>query len=96
LRFSVHGEFVQIVNRGPDQDLSGWQLASAGANQAFTFPNGYVLRQGKTITVHSGSEDAPGEPGHLLWTTERMWEETLTEALLYDAKGELVDRWPRQ
>jgi hypothetical protein len=96
LRFSVHGEFVQIVNRGPDQDLSGWRLANSGADQAFAFPDGYILCQGETVKVHSGSEDTPSEPGHLLWTTERMWQNVLEEALLYDAEGGLVDRWPRQ
>ena len=52
LRFSVQGELVQIINRGPDQDLSGWRLVSAGADRAFAFPDGYILRQGETVTVH--------------------------------------------
>lgn len=96
LRFSVQGEFVQIANRGTDQDLSGWRLASAGADQTYTFPDGYVLREGDSVTVHSGSDDIPSEPGHLLWTTDRMWENVLEEALLYDAEDRLVDRWPRR
>lgn len=95
LRFSARGEFVQMANRGPDQDLSGWLLTSAGAGRAFSFPDGYVLRQGETVTVHSGVDDIPSEPGHLLWTGERVWNNPAEEALLHDAGGALVDRWPR-
>ncbi len=96
LRFSVRGEFVQIINRGPDQDLSGWRLFSAGADAAFAFPDGYILRQGETVTVHSGADDVPTAPGHLQWTPEGMWRNASEEALLYDAQGALVDRWPRR
>ena len=95
LRFGVRGEFVQIVNRGPDQDLSGWRLVSAGAGQAFTFPDGYILGQDETVTVHSGPGDVPAASGHLQWTTEPKWQNDDEEALLYDAQGTLVDRWPR-
>jgi len=96
LRFSVRAEFVQIINRGPDQDLSGWRLVSAGADAAFAFPDGYILRQGETVTVHSGADDVPTAPGHLQWTPEGMWRHASEEALLYDAQGTLVDRWPRR
>jgi len=96
LRCSAQGEFVQLVNRGPDQNLSGWRLTGADADRAFVFPDGYVLRRGETVTVHSGSDDAPSGPGHLLWTGERMWQHLPQEVLLRDAEGKLVDRWPRQ
>jgi len=51
-------EIVVIQNNDAvDIDMSGWSLVSVKGDQVFTFPEGFRLGKGKTVTITSGPKD---------------------------------------
>ncbi|WP_284011744.1 lamin tail domain-containing protein [Haloarcula pelagica] len=54
-RRNLTGETVTFRNGGDEPlDLSGWTVADA-AGRTYTFPEGYKLASGATVTLHTGS-----------------------------------------
>ncbi len=54
-RENLTGESVTLKNTGDRSiDLSGWHLRDE-SGRAYAFPDGFVLRSGATVTVHTGS-----------------------------------------
>lgn len=86
-------EYVTLTNEGDESaDLSGWTLLSVRGAQRFELPEGLVLPPGASVTIYSGpgAEDAGG----LFWTEAHVWNQSQSDpAELYNAAGELVDRW---
>lgn len=87
----VLGEYVLIKNEGlTDVDMSGWQLKDE-QNHVYTFPNGFILKAGASVKVHTG----PGNDTDtdLYWgRRQAVWNNNGDTAYLYDAEGHLVDK----
>ena len=77
-----------------DIDMSGWRLISVKGNQVFTFPEGFLLEKGKTVTITSGPKAYEDSPSVLKWTTSTMWNNDGDPAELLDDKGRLVSSLP--
>jgi len=88
------GEVVTITNRSTQSvDVSGWVLVSEVGNQRFTFPSGTVIATNSSITVVSGTNASAGA-GRLLWTRSHIWNNDGDPAVLLDAGGREVSRFP--
>ena len=54
-RANLNDEYVVFRNNGSSPlDLSGWTVTDA-AGKTYTFPDGYTLPAGATVTLHTGS-----------------------------------------
>jgi hypothetical protein len=94
IEYASNDEYVEIANQGPlDEPMTGWQLASAGQKTPYTFPPGYILPAGAHVRVHSGRDALNSPPSDLRWSRAHLWNNDGDEAWLYDAVGNLVDRW---
>lgn len=93
-------EWVELKNAGvQDQDLRGWRLLSKLGAQEYTFEVHTVLELGASIRLWSGAkaEEEAKEKGGLVWTKKNVWNNSESDpAELYNASGELVDRYPRE
>jgi len=88
------GEVVTITNRSAQSvDVSGWVLVSEVGNQRFTFPSGTVVATNSSITVVSGPNATAGT-GRLVWTRSLIWDNDGDPAVLQDAGGREVSRFP--
>ena len=92
---NLGAEWVEIWNGGPEAvDLTGWRLVSERGNQVFRFPDGFVLAPGATVTITSGQalEDRPALV--LGWTRANVWSDSGDPAVLLDAEGHEIHRFP--
>jgi len=54
-RENLNDEYVVFENTGAESlDLSGWTVAD-DTGKTYTFPEGYTLGAGETVTLHTGS-----------------------------------------
>jgi hypothetical protein len=91
LQYSGRDEYIEIVNEGAAQNLTGWSILSVRGNQRYAFPDEYALGPGVTVRVHSGPDAANNPPGDLLWTTDHIWNNDGDKAELYDSSERLID-----
>jgi len=88
-------ETVVIQNNDAvDIDMSGWSLVSVKGDQVFTFPEGFRLGKGKTVTITSGFKAYEDSPSVLKWTSSTIWNNDGDPAELLDDKGRLVSSLP--
>jgi len=88
-------EIVVIKNNDAvDIDMSGWSLVSVKGDQVFTFPEGFRLGKGKTVTITSGPKAYEDSPSVLKWTSSTIWNNDGDPAELLDDKGRLVSSVP--
>ncbi len=87
-------EFVDIRNSGDQpQDLNGWVLVSERGDQACTL--GGVINPGEVLRIWAMAEDA-GKGGYNCGFGSNIWNNSKSDpAALYDAAGQLVDKYPR-
>ncbi|WP_240910587.1 lamin tail domain-containing protein [Thermococcus sp. GR6] len=88
--WNLNDEYVVIANLGcKDEELSGWKLVDE-KEHTYIFPSGFILKAGKTVTVHTGS--GTDTDTDLYWGEKRaVWNNNGDTAYLYDASGNLVD-----
>ncbi len=88
----ANAEYVVIRNAGPDEvDLTGWGVKDETASHRFSFPVGFTLPAGGSVTVHTGC----GTPSatDLFWCNEgsAIWNNDGDTAFLLDPDGNIVD-----
>lgn len=82
------GERVTVANGGSVAvDLTGWTIHDEGTKHTFTFPAGYTLTPGASVTVKSGGAAGPGE---LAWTGASVWNNDGDTAYLVDPGGSVA------
>jgi hypothetical protein len=86
-------EYVDLANYGDQpQDLNGWRLISERGHQECGL--GGMLAPGATLRVWAMAEDG-AQGGYNCGFGTNIWNNSESDpALLYDASGELVDRYP--
>ncbi len=92
-RYSLNEETLLLENPGSsDSDLTGWTLRDESSTHRFRFPDGFVLRAGATVTIHSGQ----GQPTitDLYWgmTDSAIWNNGGDTATLQDPAGNYHDQ----
>ncbi|NJE46503.1 hypothetical protein E3E35_03545 [Thermococcus sp. GR7] len=87
---NLNDEYVVIANLGClDENLGEWRLMDEKGH-TYIFPSGFILKAGKTVTVHTGS--GTDTDTDLYWGEKRaVWNNDGDTAYLYDASGNLVD-----
>jgi micrococcal nuclease len=87
-------EYVDIRNDGDQvQDLGGWRLVSVRGNQ--TCGLGGALGPGETLRIWAMAEDS-GQGGYNCGFGTNIWNNSESDpAELYDAAGQLIDRYPQ-
>lgn len=89
------GERVVIKNTGTvDVNMTGWKLVSVQGNQVFTFPTGFVLKKGASVTITSGEGAYEDWPNVLKWTTAYIWNNDGDSAKLINKDGAVVSTIP--
>ena len=63
------------------------------ASQWYTFPIGYVLNVGRSVSVHAGTGALDAPPDDLKWTGSFVWNDQGDVGVLYDASGGAVDSY---
>ena len=89
-------EHIKITNQGAHpQDLTGWAVGARKEGKVFLFPDGYVLKPGQTVTIHSGANATlkQNPPTDLYWNSEPIWANRGDTAYLFDAAGNEVARY---
>ncbi len=88
---NLNGEYVVIRNvGGQSADLTGWVLKDESASHRYSFPAGYVLGAGESVTVYTGcGQDSTAE---LYWCSPRgaIWNTDGDTAFLLDPSGNVV------
>lgn len=86
-------EYVDLANYGDQpQDLAGWRLVSERGNQECRLEG--VLNAGATLRVWAMAEDRD-RGGYNCGFGTNIWNNRESDpAALYDAAGQLVDRYP--
>jgi micrococcal nuclease len=85
-----NGEWVEIVNEGPEAvNLEGYSLKDA-ATHIYTFP-AFTLQPGATVHLYSGQ--GQDDASSLYWglAGEAVWNNDGDSAFLRDSEGNLVD-----
>jgi hypothetical protein len=87
---SLNKEWVQVHNYGAKAwTLTGWSVRDV-TGYKFTFPSGFTLQPGDTVTLHTG----PGKnrPLHLYWGQgSYIWNNTGDKATLKNSSRNVVD-----
>lgn len=88
---NLDGEAVTIKNIGNTSiNMTGWILLSVKGHQTFTFPDGFVLKEGESVNLLSGPNAVDNPPFSLKWTESLMWNKKGDPAELYDPFGQLI------
>jgi len=89
---NLNDEYVVIKNEGNEAvDMTGWTLSDE-ANHVYTFPPGFILGAGATVTVYTGS--GTDMQDKLYWGNDSpIWNNDGDTAYLRDNEGNLVDSW---
>jgi len=87
---------VTVINAGTEPVvLTGWKLESSVGNQTYTFPEGFSLAQGTTVSVWSGKDATRlrnHPPSSLAWTNKYIWNDKGDSVRLLNPAGELADQ----
>jgi len=91
----LNGEYVRVHNYCSTSKLmTGWKLHDYGRKHTYSFPSGFRLGAGVTVTVYSGRGTRTAT--RLYWgrTYGAIWNNTPPErAYLQNAAGTLVSSW---
>jgi micrococcal nuclease len=89
---NLSDEWVRITNRGGGRvDLDGWVLKDESASHRYSFPSGFGLDAGATVTVRTGcGTDSAGEL-HWCMDGSAVWNNSGDTAFLLDPAGNIVD-----
>ena len=91
-RYNLNDEYVVIKNEGNAAiDMTGWTLSDE-VNHVYTFPSGFTLNAGLTVTIYTGS--GTDTQDKLYWGSgSPIWNNDGDTAYLKNNGGESVDSW---
>jgi micrococcal nuclease len=88
---NLNGEWVEIENRGPTAvDLTGWMLKDESASHRYTFPDGFALDPGATVTVYTGCGDDTADEVYWCEQGSAVWNNSGDTAFLSDPSGNIT------
>jgi micrococcal nuclease len=88
-------EWIEVVNTGPTPvDLTGWGVKDESASHRFAFPDGFRLRAGAVVRIHTGCGSASATD--LFWCVSgsAVWNNDGDTAFLTDTRGNVADQRP--
>jgi micrococcal nuclease len=85
-------EWVRITNRSRSQvDLTGWVLKDESASHRYSFPRGFVLGSGASVTVRTGCGADSSTALHWCNEGSAVWNNSGDTAFLLDPAGNIAD-----
>ncbi|ABK14397.1 competence-like protein [Methanothrix thermoacetophila PT] len=92
-RANLNEEWVKIENIGKiDVDLTGWSISDE-QEHTYVFPDGFILRSGASVKVHTGTGNNTQED--LYWgRSVPVWNNDGDSATLRDSSGSIIDSKP--
>jgi len=92
-RENLNDEYVVFTNRGDASlDLSGWTIADE-AGTTYTFPDGFSLDAGESVTLHTGS--GADTASDLYWGSgSPIWNNGGDTVIVRNAQGDIVSKEP--
>lgn len=87
---SLNAEWVRIKNTSSrNRNLTDWTVRDPQGH-VFRFPEGYVLRSGRSVRIHTGS--GSNSNTDLYWRQDNyVWNNSGDRAILRNAAGDRVD-----
>jgi micrococcal nuclease len=89
---NLNDEWARITNQAATPvDLAGWTLKDTSASHRYSFPGGFTLEAGASVTVRTGC--GTDTPTDLHWCNEgsAVWNNSGDTAFLLDPAGNIVD-----
>jgi competence protein ComEC len=89
---NLNDEWVRLTNRGTTPvDLTGWVVKDTSASHRYSFPAGFILEAGASVTVRTGC--GTDTPTDLHWCSQgsAVWNNSGDTAFLLDPAGNIVD-----
>lgn len=78
-------EVVTLTNYDRvNADLTGFKLVSVNGNEVYDFPDGFILRSGKSVNITSGPNAVHSPPQSLKWTPASVWNDNGDPAKLFE------------
>jgi micrococcal nuclease len=88
---NLNDEWVRITNRGDSgSDLTGWVLKDTSATHRYSFPSGFVLGAGASVTVRTGCGTDTATDLHWCNQGSAVWNNSGDTAFLLDPAGNIV------
>lgn len=88
---NLNDEWVQITNQGDSvADLTGWVLKDTSATHRYSFPGGYVLAAGASVTVRTGCGTDTATDLHWCNEGSAVWNNSGDTAFLLDPSGNIA------
>ncbi|MCO8126013.1 lamin tail domain-containing protein [Acidimicrobiia bacterium EGI L10123] len=88
---NLNDEWVRIANRsGSAVDLTGWVLKDTSATHRFSFPGGFSLEPGTSVTVRTGCGSDSATDLHWCNQGSAVWNNSGDTAFLLDPAGNIV------
>ncbi|HEX6945795.1 MAG TPA: lamin tail domain-containing protein [Acidimicrobiia bacterium] len=89
---NLNGEYVVVENRGGlGVDLTGWVLKDESASHRYTFPAGFVIGAGASVTIHTGCGTDTATKLYWCNAAGAVWNNDGDTAFLLDHHGNVVD-----
>lgn len=88
---NLNDEWVRIANRsGSSVDLTGWVLKDTSATHRYSFPDGFSLDPGASVTVRTGCGSDSASDLHWCNQGSAVWNNSGDTAFLLDPSGNIV------
>ena len=91
---NLNDEWVRIRNESADPvDLSDWRIRDESATNRYSFPRGFALEPGETVTIHSGCGDDSDTALYWCSVGSAIWINDGDTAFLIDPSGNTHYYW---
>ena len=88
---NLNDEWIRIANRsGSAVDLAGWVLKDTSATHRYSFPGGFSLEAGASVTVRTGCGTDSATDLHWCNQGSAVWNNSGDTAFLLDPAGNIV------
>ena len=90
-RTKLNAEYIRFSNTTKKSiNLTGYTVKDAGSKHTFKFPKNYVIKPGKTVTLHTGTGKNTSTDLYWGMTKQYVWNNTGDTARLINSKGKVV------
>ena len=91
---NLNDEWVRIRNESADPvDLTDWRIRDESATNRYSFPRGFTLEPGETVTIHSGCGDDSDTALYWCSVGSAIWNNDGDTAFLIDPSGNTHYYW---
>ena len=92
---SLNGEWVRIKNFcATGRGIGGWKIHDYDRNHTYTFPSGFRIGPGKTVTLYSGRGSNTAAKRYWGFSYGAVWNNDPPEwASLRSGTGTVVSKW---